>query len=178
MRDIDWSKPLSDEDRVWVEQRLDKQSGKDGLTLGEQLTKNDQEHGREAVEAKKSRAERISDLRTAINNSQNEIERLEREQAEEDNRNAALAGTLGDRANGLLVKDNTPVNGERPEGAPEAQDDYDDEKKWNVAALRAEIDKRNEELPAEERIAKNGNRSELVERLRKDDEALAAAEEN
>ncbi len=165
-RTIDWSKELSDEDRAWAEQRLDAPSGTDGLTIGEQITKNDEQFGRVAKVAKQSRAERMADLRTVIADATNELARLEQEQIDEDNANVALAGSLG---TGNVIRDNTPVNGERPEGAPEPADDYDDEKKWTKAALVAEIEKRNDDGA---QLAKTGNRSELVERLREDDREL------
>ncbi len=166
-RTIDWSKELSDEDRAWAEQRTDLPSGQDGLTIGEQIAKNDQEFGRETKIAKQSRAERMEELRSIIADGQNELARLEQEQIDEDNANVALAGSLG---TGNVIQDNTPVNGERPEGAPAPSDDYDDEKKWTKAALQAEIDKRNDDGA---QLSRTGNRSELVERLREDDRALA-----
>lgn len=173
-REIDWSKPLSDEDRVWAEQRLDTASGQDGLTIGEQIAKNDEEHGKAAKDAKKSRAERIQDLNTEIANAQNEISRLAQEQADEDNANVARAGSLGDQAAGLGVVDNTPVDGERPEGAPTNTEDYSDTKRWTVPSLQAEIDRRNDDGAD---LKRTGTRAELVERLRQDDEELAKAEE-
>lgn len=177
MRKIDWSKPLSDEDRAWAEQRLD--ATDDGIKLADRIAANDVEHGKEAKDAKKSRSERLADLRTTIADAQNEVARLEQEQVDEDNRNAALAGSLGDQAKGLIVKDNTPVNGERPDGAPTETEDYSDEKYWTKAKLQEEIDKRNAERQADglEALPKSGVRSELVERLRKDDEELAQAGE-
>lgn len=173
MRKIDWSKPLSDEDRAWAVQRGDMQD--DGLTLNERIAANDEEHGKEAKDAKKSRAERMDDLRSTIADAENELARLQQEQIDEDNRNTALAGSLGDQAAGLIVRDNTPVNGERPEGAPVSGETYADEKVWNKARLGEEIDRRNDERKADglEPISKSGTRAELVERIRKDDEEIA-----
>lgn len=178
-RNINWSEPLSDEDRVWAEQRLDTQSGQDGLTIGEQIQKNDEVHGKQAKDARKSRAERLEDLRTTIADSENEISRLQQEEADEANANRALAGSVGDRAAGLIVKDNTPVNGETPEGAPTGTEDYSDERYWTKAKLSETIDNRNTDRQADglEPLSKSGTRAELVERLRKDDEELAQAGE-
>jgi len=172
-REIDWSKPLSDEDRTWAEQRLDMPSGSNGLTIGQQIARNDEEHGKAAKDARMSRSERMDVLRSGIAESQNELARLEQEQIEEDNENRARAGSLGEQAAGLGFTDNTPVNGEKPEGAPEPSDDYDDTKKWTVQSLQAEIDRRNED-GAE--LRRTGTRSELVERLRADDEELQKSE--
>lgn len=173
-RTIDWSEPLSDEDRAWAEQRRDFASGRDGLTVGEQIDRNDEKHGKQAKDSKKSRSERLDDLRTTIADAENEMARLQQEQADEDNRNAALAGSVGDRAAGLIVRDNTPVNGETPEGASTQAEDYSDEKYWTKSKLSEEIDNRNEERKAEnlEPLSKSGTRAELVERLRQDDESL------
>jgi hypothetical protein len=173
-RQIDWDKELSDEDRTWAEQRPDMPAG-NGMTVRERLAANDEKFGKAAKDAKKSRAERIQDLEGVIANAQNEIERLQREQAEEDRVNASVTG---DPAVGL-VRDNTPVDGERPAGAPEPVQTYDDEKHWTVARLRQEIESRNPDreaagLPA---MSTSGKRSELVERLQQDDKLIDQGEQ-
>jgi len=170
-RQIDWTKPLSDEDRTWAEQRLDMAAG-NGMTIGQRIEENDLEHGKAAKDAKKSRAERMADLRTIIADATNELARLEQEQIDEDNRNVALSG---DFSTGGTIVDNTPVNGEKPEGASTAVETYED-KRWTVSALQTEIDKRNEEraeasLPP---LNRTGTKSELVERLMEDDREIAA----
>lgn len=170
-REIDWDKPLTEEDRAWAEQRRDMPSGRDGLTIGQQIEKNDEQHGKVAKDAAKSRAERMDDLRSMIADAENELSRLQQEEIDERNANVAVAGALGE---GRVVTDNTPVNGERPEGAPEVKDDYDDTKRWTVDALKAEINRRNEEGAD---LKLSGTRSELVERLRKDDEELEKGED-
>lgn len=167
-RTIDWSKPLSDEDRAWAAQRGDQQF--DGKSFNQLISENDVEHGKEAKDSKKSRAERMDDLRSSIADAENELSRLQQEQVDEDNRNAALAGSLGDQAKGLIVRDNTPVNGETPEGSSTQAENYSDEKYWTKAKLSEEIDRRNAD-GAE--LSKTGSRAELVERLRQDDEELA-----
>jgi hypothetical protein len=176
-RNINWSEPLSDEDREWAEQRLDAPSGSNGRSIAEAIEANDEEFGAQAKAEKKTRAERMSDLRTVIANSTNELARLEQEQIDEDNVNRARAGSLGDQAKGLGFNDQTPVNGEAPEGASTAKEDYSDTVKWTKASLTEEISRRNVDREAEdlEPLAKTGNRSELVERLLRDDEELAGA---
>lgn len=169
-RNINWSEPLSDEDRAWAEQRPDTPSGQDGLTIGEQIQRNDEVHGKQAKDSRKSRAERMQELRSTIADSENEIARLQQEEADEINANVARAGSMGDQAAGLTVVDNTPVNGETPEGASTGTEDYSDEKYWTKAKLVEEIERRNDD-GAE--LSKTGTRAELVERLRKDDEELA-----
>lgn len=169
-RDINWDEPLTDEDRVWAEQRLDTPSGRDGLTIGEQIAKNDEVHGKAEKDQAKSRAERISELRSTIADSQNELSRLQQEEIDENNANVARAGSSGDQAAGLGFTDNTPVNGQAPDGAPTATDTYDDTAKWTVAALKSEIERRNDD-GADLKVS--GTRSELVERLRADDRVLA-----
>lgn len=158
-REIDWSQPLSDEDRAWAEQRDH---------LRSKIEANDEEFGGKDKAPEQTRAERMDELRSTINNSQNELARLEKEQADEDNANRALAG---DPTTGNGFVDNTYVNGEIPDGATEAAEDYSDEKRWTKAALQAEIDKRNEEEGVD--IPRTGTRSELVERLVADDRELA-----
>lgn len=175
-RQINWDEELSDEDRAWAQQRGDQQW--DGKSFNERIAENDEQFGKEAKTNRMSRSERMADLRSTIADSQNELARLEQEQADEDNANKALAGSVGDQAAGLLVTDNTPVNGEQPVGSPATKDDYSDTNKWNVPSLKTEIDKRNEERAKDnlELLHKSGTRAELVERLRQDDAELAAGE--
>lgn len=172
-REINWDEELSDEDRAWAEQRPDLPAG-NGMTIAQRMAENDEKYGRAEKSAAKSRDERISELRTTINDAQNELARLELEASQEANPNVAVTG---DPSVGL-IRDNTAVDGKTPEGAPTGGQDYSDEKVWTKARLAQEIDKRNEERVAEglEPITKTGNRSELVERLIKDDEELAASE--
>lgn len=169
MREIDWEQELSEEDRTWAEQRPDHPAG-NGLTVRDRVRANDEKFGHEAKVASMSRAERIAELRSVMANAQNEIERLETEQAQEDNPNVAVTG---DPASGL-VRDNTAIDGVVPVGAPEGKEDYSDAKYWTVPRLTQEIEQRNVErtsqnLPA---MPTTGKRADLVERLLKDDEEL------
>jgi hypothetical protein len=168
-RVINWDEELSEEDRFWAEHRPDMPAG-NGMTVAQRLIENDEKFGRVAKNAAKSREERQQELRTIIADSQNELERLDREAAEEANANVAVTG---DPASGL-IRDNTGVDGQRPAGAPEGSEDYSDEKYWTKAKLTDEIKKRNVEREAEglEPMATTGNRAELVERLLKDDEEI------
>jgi hypothetical protein len=176
-RDINWDEPLSDEDRAWAIQREDQQ-GPGGRKFSDLIQANDEKHGRATKDQAKSREERRAELRTIIADAQNEMARLDAEEAEETNRNTALAGSVGDREAGLLVRDNTPVNGETPEGASTAQEDYSDERYWTKARLQEEIRSRNTEREAANLnpLPLTGNRSELVERLLQDDEEIRASE--
>jgi len=177
-RDINWDEALSKEDRVWAEQRLDQQ-GPGGRKFADLIQENDEKHGRTDKPKTKSREERRAELRTLISDSMNELERLDKEEADEINRNVALAGSVGDQEAGLLVRDNTSVNGEKPEGASGQAEDYSDERYWTKQRLVDEIRNRNTDRVAANLnpIPVTGNRSELVERLLKDDEELAAADE-
>jgi hypothetical protein len=172
MRQIDWSKPLSDEDRAWAEQRLDMLV--DGVPMHQKIAENDLENGKAEKDASQSRQQRIEELRGIIADSENELSRLQVEQQHEDSQNVAFGGTEDDRRRGLGVVDNTAVDGETPDGAPTAKEDYSDEQYWSKAKLTEEIENRNREREAEglKPLAKTGNRSELVERLLKDDEEL------
>lgn len=177
-RDINWDEPLSDEDRAWASQRGDQQ-GPGGRKFSDLLQENDEKHGRAEKQSAKTREERRAELRTILADAQNEMERLDAEEAEEINRNTALAGSVGDQKAGLLVRDNTPVNGEHPEGSSTAQEDYSDERYWTKARLQDELRVRNSDREANDLnpLPLTGNRSELVERLMKDDEEIRAEAE-
>lgn len=171
-RQINWEEPLSKEDRAWLEQRPD-MPVKDGKKVADLLAEIDGQ-----APPSKTRDERRAELRTIIADAENELARLDVEEGEEINRNTALAGSIGDQAAGLIVKDNTPVNGERPEGSPEAVETYSDEKYWTKAKLTDELQKRNTDRKEEglNPLPLTGNRSELVERLMKDDQEIAEAQ--
>lgn len=170
-REINWDKEISEEDRTWLEQRPDMPAG-NGMTVAQRLEEYDQKNGTAAKRSKQTRAERMDELRTIIADSQNELARLEVEQANEDNANVS---ETGDPSVGV-VRDNTGVDGETPEGAPDpnAENPYADERVWTKAKLQDEIRKRNDERQSEglEPLALTGNRSELVERLQKDDSEI------
>lgn len=171
-RDIDWDKELSDEDRAWAEQRPDQPAG-NGMTIAEKLRANDEKFGREQKVASMSRAERLAELRSQMDHAQNEIERLEREQAEEDNANVSVPGGGPNLGSGKVV-DNTGVDGQSPQGAPEGAETYQNEKYWTKAKLTEEIQARNEDRVAQDLapLATTGTRAELVERLIQDDKEL------
>ena len=144
------------------------------MTVRDRLRANDEKFGREAKMASMSREERISELRGQMADAQNEIERLERERAEENNPNVAVTG---DPAIGL-IRDNTGVDGQPPEGAPETKEDYSDTKYWTVGRLQDEIRKRNLERTAAglSEMSDQGKRAELVERLQQDDKEIEESE--
>lgn len=166
-REINWDEELSPEDREWAEQRPDMPAG-NGMTVAQRLAEQDGKFGDKRVA--RSRAERIEELRGIIANSQNELERLLVEEEAEANANAAFTG---DPASGV-VRDFTPVDGQTPDGAPAPTDDYDNEKVWTKAKLIDEIKARNTERVEQqlEPLSTNGTRSELVDRIRKDDSEL------
>jgi hypothetical protein len=174
-RNIDWSQPLSDEDRAWAEQRQDMLV--DGRPIRELIQENDEANGKEAKDAAKSRTERIQEIDAELANLQNEKERLVYEEQQDKIQNQRFGGTEDDARKGLGFVDNTPVNGEKPEGAPDAPEDYSNETYWNKAKLTEEIKARNVERERDglKPLATTGNRAELVERLQRDDEELAGA---
>jgi hypothetical protein len=169
-RQIDWSKPLSDEDRAYLEYRLDTPAGFGGMNIAQAIEANDAEHGKAEKDSSLSREERIAELRTVLADSQNELERLTVEANLAANPNQAKQG---DPSVGLVL-DNTGVDGERPEGSPEPKETYADEKYWNKNKLTDEIKARNTERVAQnlEAMSTSGTRAELVERLLQDDEEL------
>lgn len=162
-REIDWSKPLSDEDRKWALE----------WDQHEQVAQNDRDFGRVDNTASQDRADRISELRTVIAESTNELARLEQEQIAEDNANRAVAG---DPATGNVIQDNTGVDGQTPEGAPEEPKKYDG---WNVDKLKAEIKERNKEREEAELapLSLSGSKAELTERLLADDREIAESQQ-
>lgn len=171
-RDIDWDN-LSEEDLAWLRQRPD-MPVKDGKKVADLLAEHD---GKKPMA--KTRDERRGELRTQIADAENELARLDVEEAEEINRNTQLAGSIGDHAAGLRVVDNTPVNGQKPEGSPEGRETYSDERFWTKGRLTDELHKRNTDRREEglNPLPVTGNRSELVERLLKDDQEIAEAQD-
>lgn len=166
-REINWDEPLSDEDRAWAEQRPDAPAG-NGMTVAQRLAQIDDSYGN--PKTAREREKRIEQLRGEIDSRTIELERLQREAEEEGNPNVAVTG---DPAQGL-IRDNTGVDGETPEGAPTGKQTYNDEKYWTVSKLQDEIRSRNIDRQAAglTPLATSGKRSELVERLLKDDEEL------
>lgn len=174
-RKINWSEPITDEDREWAEQIGDAPAGFGGLTMREAVQANDVKFGKSELAPELDREERIAELRNAIAVSQNEIERLTVEGNLETNPNLAKQG---DPKVGLVV-DNTGVDGQRPEGSPEPAETYENGTYWTKARLAQEIDSRNGDRKAAglPELATTGNRSELVERLLQDDRELAESED-
>lgn len=163
-REIDWTKKLSDDDRAWAMQRDN---------LHAKVEENDRQFGRKDTSGAENRAARMEELRGLIASHTNELARLEQEQADEDNPNTAIAG---DPATGNVIRDNTGVDGETPEGAPEAEATYEG---WNADKLKAEIRKRNKERAEEdlEPLSTSGTKAELTERLLADDREIAASQQ-
>lgn len=161
-REINWNEPLGDEDRLWAMQHD---------RLHDKIRENDERFGGKRDQ---TRDERIAELQDEIGVRQTELSMLETER----DREAALVPNVavaGDPSIGQGVLDNTTVNGETPDGAPDPVDDYSDQTKWTKPTLSGEIDKRNKARLEDgvEPLSKSGTRSELVERLRADDRELA-----
>lgn len=145
-RKIDWEQPLSDEDYDWL------------VTNGREAeaVASDERHGTKrarGVMTVEDRAARIVELRA-------ELDRLEAEQRLAENPNVASPAT------GLV--DNTPVDGEKPEGAPTAPEDGYDE--MTNEQLRDEL--------RERELSTKGTKAEMIERLREDDAAPAEDEDD
>lgn len=158
-RKIDFTQKLNAEDRTWLL----------GNGRHAEVERNDAEHGvttDNPTMTREERDERIAALRT-------ELATLEQQNAVEDNPNLAqggLAGIVGG------VKDNTSVDGEVPAGAPVTEgDNYETLK---VPELQAEIAERNKEREEAglETLAVNGTKAQLIERLRRDDQEAAEAD--
>lgn len=164
-RDIDWSKPLSDEDRTWAEQRD---------WLASKIEENDRQFGGKKAKPSQTRAERMEELRGVIADATNELARLETEQADEDNENRLRSGAIDE---GRFVTDATHVDGEKPEGAPEPAETYEG---WNADKLKAEIRERNKERAEAglEPLSTSGTKAELTERLLQDDRDIAASQQD
>lgn len=164
-RVINWDQKLSDADREWASQRDE---------FLEKIEENERRFGGpEPVSAPINKAERIAEMRGLIDKYTNEIARLEKELADEANTNSAFAG---DQVTGNSIVDFTPVNGQKPDGAPESPEDYLSEK-WTIDALKDDIKRRNAERATEDLapISMRGTKSELIERIQADDREIAAA---
>lgn len=162
-KEIDWSKPLSDDDREHALQR----------NMHAKVAENDAQFARER--SQQSRGDRLSELRGLVAKYQAEINLLEQEESEEIL--ARNASAVGDFKTGNVIRDNTGVDGEAPEGSMPVGNDYTDSR-WTVEALKSEITDRNGDrakvsLPP---LSLKGTKAELIERLQADDAEIAASE--
>lgn len=152
---IDLEKPLSPEDRQYLVDR----------NRLREVDENEARFGRNSGMSSEQRSARIAEL-------ESELATLRQEQAIEENPNVfqTRAGIGGG------LKDNTNVDGKRPEGAPaDPTDDYETDNRWTAGALKKELERRNAERAEAklEPLSTSGNKSELIERLRMDDREIA-----
>lgn len=163
MLKIDWTKPITAVERAHAEQ----------WEMFDQIEANDREFAGKEAEPAQDRAERMEALRGQIASATNELARLEQEQIDEDNTNRALAG---DPATGNVIRDNTAVDGQTPEGAPEPPATYEG---WNADKLKAEIRERNKDRGEAglEPLSTSGSKAELTERLLADDREIAESQD-
>lgn len=162
-KEINWDEPLSDADREHALQR----------NMHDKVAENDARFGDER--AQQSREGRLSELKGLVAKYQAEINLLEQEAAEE--MLARNASAVGDFKTGNVIRDNTGVDGEAPEGSMPVGNDYSDSR-WTVDALKKEITDRNGDrakvnLPP---LSLKGTKAELIERLQEDDAEIAASE--
>lgn len=149
-REVDLDKPLSDEDRLYLQDR-----GKHA-----DIRANDERFGGGPAE----------DDEEALDNK---IMDLEEQAAVLRARKASLVAAREQEESG--VTDQTVVNGEG--GGDESDEDYDDPA-WTKAKLQAEIEKRNEDRDDDGKMSSVGTKAQLVERLRADDEEYGEDEED
>lgn len=162
-REIKWHEPISDEDREYAEMR----------GWNDRIAENDARFGNSNAKEELSREQRMEQLRGEIAERTNELDRLTLEASQEANANKSIAGDL---RTGQIVVDNTGVDGQTPEDAPQADPTYDG---WSPDKLKAEIRKRNKERAAEDLspLPTSGRREELVERLLTDDREIAESQQ-
>lgn len=146
-RQIDWDKPLSEDDRRWA---LDR-------GMYHKVALNDEQHGNSEEPDEDARA-RSTGVRGTEPSSQERTEPLERT-PQTTGLHTDHAGRPLDPETGL-ARDSG--------GSDEDGDEYDEMSKGE---LRDEIDRRNSERDDDDRIPVSGNAEDLRARLREDDDA-------
>lgn len=164
-KQINWDEPLSPEDREHALQR----------NMFAEIEANDARFG-DGEAPEPDRKGRISELRGLVAKYQAEITLLEQQEAEADI--AANSAATGDARTGNIVRDQTGVDGEAPEGAVPVGNDYT-EARWTAEALKAEIVNRNGERAKDDLppLSLKGTKADLIERLQEDDAEIAASDE-
>jgi hypothetical protein len=148
-RQIDITKPLSDEDRQYLEDRA----------RHEDLRRNAEIVG-----------EREADVLTPINDGNTgDVDPFKADDGTEQ-----ITGTNpGERTVTAAQAADTgvPTADDADDAGDEPDDDYDDEDEWSFRDLQAEIKDRNEGRDEADKISAQGSRPELIARLREDDAA-------
>lgn len=155
-RKIDFSKPLSAEDRQYAIER----------GMHEQVADNEAEFGKAENQGKT-----LDQVREELAQARHKVAELETEETRLANPNVAQPTPapasfppVGGTATVGPV-DNTPVDGEVPAGADMVQaDEYET---WTKADLQDEIEDRNEKNGTD--MSTSGTKAELIERLRAND---------
>lgn len=160
-RNIDWTKPLSPEDKAWALQR----------DMHDKVEANEAEFGKGDLPAGAERDKRIEELRAQITELDNELTMLLRNKAEEENLGGAVVRGGAPQSAGTFTEGEGSQTGKDPSRT------YDDPS-WTRDRLISEIDKRNAERAAEglPELSTRGNKAELVERLMQDDAEVAEAD--
>jgi molybdopterin converting factor small subunit len=163
-RQINFNEKLSNEDRKWLLQNGETQK----------VRANDEEFGRTENDD-----DTLEEVEEKLAEARAEVARLEaeisRRQAPANVAQSEMPALTGGSTVGPV--DNTVVDGETPEGAPESgEDDYEAK---TVAELRAILADRNKERIEndQEPFSTTGTKAELVERIRQDDRELAEGSE-
>jgi hypothetical protein len=160
-RQINFNEKLSEEDRNWLLQNGETQK----------VHQNDEEFGRKETDGDTD--EQVEEKLAA---ARAEVGRLEAELANRQSPGNIAQGGMTALTGGQVPGpiDNTVVDGETPEGAPDAGgDDYESK---TVPELRKELDKRNKERQEndQEPFSTTGTKAELIERIRQDDREIAS----
>jgi hypothetical protein len=162
-KEINWDEPLSDFDRQYALDRL----------MHDKVRENDERFG-----APEKRSRTLEAVQGELAEARQRVMELEAERNRLANPNVATQtptdGTFPPVTGTAVVgvSDNTVVDGEKPEGAPE--DDADEYDGWTKADLVDEIDERNK--MDNTNISTTGTKAELIERLRADDQRRASAQ--
>lgn len=165
-KQINMDEPLSPEDRRYLIER-------DRMA---EVRANEEKFGKRSGTTGAERRERIEQLR-------NELAELEAAEAQDANANVADVQPNAQFPHTQGVPpphgpvDNTPVDGEVPTGARSA--DEDNYENMSKPELEKELSKRNtdRERVGDEPLNTRGTKAELIDRLRQDDQELAAQEQ-
>lgn len=160
-RQIDWDKPLSEDDKAYALQR----------DMHDKVAENEARFGKGERPKGSKRDERIEELRGQITELDNELNTLLADKAAEEDLGGAIVRGAAPQTTGTFT------DGQASQTGQDATEKYDGSE-WTVAKLKAEIKARNEERQKDglDPLSTSGSQTELRERLMQDDREIAAAE--